>query len=57
MQMKAELELLSKEEMMMIDGGHDGFFYRMGRLAAKQAKFTLGLLTGIREGLVSELDK
>ena len=57
MQMKAKMEDLSKQEMMNIDGGHEGIFYQMGKLAARQAKFMLGVLAGIREGLVSELDK
>lgn len=55
--MKKGLEILSKEEMMHIGGGHDGFFYKLGTVAAKQTKFVLGLFAGIREGLVSELDK
>ena len=55
--MKTELEVLSKEEMKQIDGGHEGFFYQIGRVAAKQVKFVLGIFAGIREGLVSELDK
>jgi len=55
--MKTELETLSRKEMMEIDGGHEGFFYKMGVIVAKQTKFVLGVLAGIREGLVSELDK
>ena len=55
--MKTDMEELSKQEMIKIDGGHEGFFYQMGRIAARQAKFVLGILTGIREGIVSELDK
>lgn len=55
--MKTNLEVLSTQEMIEIDGGHDGVFYKMGRIAAKQAKFMLGIFAGIREGLVSELDK
>lgn len=57
MKMKTELDVLSKEEMMEIDGGHEGIIYQMGKLAAKNVKFVLGVLVGIREGLVSELDK
>ena len=55
--MKAKMEVLSKQEMITIDGGHEGVFYQMGKLAARQAKFMLGILAGIREGIVSELDK
>lgn len=55
--MKSEMKLLSKQEMIQIDGGHEGVFYHMGRIAARQAKFVLGILAGIREGIVSELDK
>lgn len=57
MERKTKLKELSTQEMTQIDGGHEGFFYHMGRLAAKQAKFVLGIFAGIREGLVSELDK
>lgn len=55
--MRTNLEVLSKQEMIQIDGGHEGFLYQMGKLAAKNAKFMLGVLVGIREGIVSELDK
>ena len=55
--MKSEMKELSRQEMIQIDGGHEGFFYQMGRIAARQAKFVLGIFAGIREGLVSELDK
>lgn len=41
---------ISNQELLNINGGHKGFFYKTGVLAAGAVLFGLGILTGISEG-------
>ncbi|QLE00943.1 hypothetical protein HX109_04950 [Galbibacter sp. BG1] len=45
------LVVLEAEELQEINGGHKGFSYYAGVLVASSVLRTLGILTGISEGL------
>lgn len=48
---------ISNEELLKISGGHKGFFYDLGTIAAGTALTILGLFAGISEGIDEGLNK
>ena len=51
---KSSIQELASDELNSINGGHKGFFYRMGMFAMEGPLLTLGILAGMWEGITEK---
>jgi hypothetical protein len=51
------LKSISKQELLIINGGHKGLAYKLGEFAASTTLLVLGIFAGISYGFDEGLEK